>query len=139
MASINKVIIIGNLGRDPELKQTKGGGAVCTLNIATSRTWKDKQDQKQEETEWHRVTVFGRQAESCTKYLAKGRSCYVEGRLKTSSYEKDGVKRYSTEIVANTVQFLGGKGETQDRGSDRPAPYDPGDFGPRSGGEEIPF
>ena len=138
MASVNKVIIIGNLGRDPELKQT-GGGSICRLNIATARTWKNKQDQKQEETEWHRVTVFGKQAENCAKYLAKGRACYVEGRLKTSSYEKDGVKKYTTEIIANTVQFLGGK-EDRGNGSDRrPAPYQPDDFGPPPGDDSIPF
>lgn len=140
MASVNKVILIGNLGRDPELKTTSGG-AICRLNIATSRTWKNKAGEKQEETEWHRVTVFGKQGESCAKYLAKGRSCYVEGRLRTSSYEKNGEKRYSTEIIADTVQFLGGRGESdRGNGSDRqPAPYDPGDFGPPPGDDSMPF
>jgi single-strand DNA-binding protein len=128
---------LGNLGRDPELRQTSGG-AVCRLNIATTSSWKDKSGERKEETEWHRVTVFGKQAENCAKYLAKGRSCYVEGRLKTTSYEKDGVKRYSTDIVASTVQFLGGRGESGGQRSERPAPYDPGDYGPPPG-DDLPF
>lgn len=113
MAGINKVILIGNLGRDPEIRYTQGGQAVCRLNLATTRSWLNRQtNERSEETEWHRVTVWGKQAEHCNNYLAKGRSCYVEGRLRTSSYEdKEGVKRYSTEIVAETVQFLGGRGE----------------------------
>ena len=109
MAGVNKVIIIGNLGRDPEMRYTQGGTAVCQLNIATTRSWVNKEtQQKTEETEWHRVTVWGKQAEHCKEYLAKGRSVYVEGRLKTTKWEKDGVDRYSTDIVAEAVQFLGG-------------------------------
>ena len=112
MAGINKVIIIGNLGRDPELRFTQGGQAVAKLAIATTRKWTNKQTQQtQEETEWHRVTVWGKTAEHCNSYLAKGRQVYVEGRLRTSSYEQDGVKKYSTEIIAETVQFLGGRGD----------------------------
>lgn len=116
MAGVNKAIIIGALGRDPELRYTQGGQAVCKLSIATSRQWTDKQTgQRQEETEWHRVVVWGKQAENCNQYLAKGRRVYVEGRLKTSSYEKDGQTRYSTDIIAEEVQFLSstseGKGE----------------------------
>lgn len=142
MASINKVILIGNLGRDPELKHTNGGQVVCRLNLATTRAWTDKKtNTKKEETEWHRITVWGKQAEHCAQYLAKGRACYVEGRLKTSSYEQDGVKKYSTEIIADTVQFLGGRsdGEQRQGGGKAPAPYDPGDFGPAPGDEELPF
>jgi single-strand DNA-binding protein len=138
MSSINKVIIIGNLGRDPELRETKAG-AVCKLSIATTHTWKDKSGAKKEDTEWHRVTVWGKQAEHCAQYLAKGRSCYVEGRLKTTSYEKDGVKRYSTDIVASTVQFLGGRSEGGGQRSEKPAPYDAGGYGTPPGDDGIPF
>jgi single-strand DNA-binding protein len=112
MAGINKVIIIGRLGRDPEIRYTQGGQPVCNLNVATSRQWLNKQtNQKEEETEWHRVVVWGKTAEHCNNYLAKGREVYVEGRLKTSSYDKDGQKHYSTDIVAEVVQFLGGVGD----------------------------
>lgn len=112
MAGINKVIIIGRLGRDPEIRYTQGGQPVCNLNVATSRQWLNKQtNQKEEETEWHRVVVWGKTAEHCSNYLAKGREVYVEGRLKTSSYDKDGQKHYSTDIVAEVVQFLGGVGD----------------------------
>ena len=112
MAGINKVIIIGNLGQDPELRTTGGGVAICRLSVATTQTWINKQtNEKQSETEWHRITVWGKQGENCAKYLSKGRQVYVEGRLRTSSYEKEGVKRWSTEIVAEQVQFLGAKGD----------------------------
>lgn len=172
MAGVNKVILIGNLGRDPEMKYTNSGTPVCRLSLATTRAWTNKNGERQEETEWHRVTVWGKQAEHCNNYLAKGRSCYVEGRLKTSSYEQDGVKKWSTEIVADTVQFLGGRGEGGgggggggNRGGDgggggygggggggygggggggygggnAPEPYDPSDFGPPPGDDDIPF
>ncbi|MEA1968646.1 MAG: single-stranded DNA-binding protein [Thermodesulfobacteriota bacterium] len=109
MAGVNKVIIVGNLGRDPEIRYSQQGVAVVKLAIATSEAWTDKQGQKQEKTEWHRVTVFGKQGENCERYLSKGRQVYVEGRLQTSSYEKEGQTHYSTEIIANTVQFLGGR------------------------------
>jgi single-strand DNA-binding protein len=112
MAGINKVILIGNLGRDPELRYTQGGTAVATLNLATTRSYtKQGSNERVEETEWHRVTVWGKTAEFCNQYLSKGRQVYVEGRLQTRSYEdKDGIKRYSTDVVAETVQFLGGRG-----------------------------
>lgn len=110
MAGVNKVILIGNLGRDPELTTTQGGSSVARLNLATTRTYKNKQDETVEETEWHRISVWGKQAEHCKRYLSKGRQVYVEGRLRTSEYEQDGVKKYSTEVVANIVQFLGSKG-----------------------------
>lgn len=107
MASVNKVLLIGKLGRDPEMRNTPSGAGVCTLNIATTETWNDNGN-RQERTEWHRVTVWGKQGENCAKYLAKGRSVYVEGRLQTRSWDdKDGQKKYSTDIVATTVQFLG--------------------------------
>lgn len=111
MAGINKVIIIGNLGRDPEIRYTQQGTAVVNLAVATSEQWTDKTSgERQEKTEWHRIVIFGRMAENCEKYLSKGRQVYVEGRLQTRSYEKEGQTHYNTEIVANTVQFLGGKG-----------------------------
>ena len=98
MASVNKVILLGNLGRDPETRYTTGGDAVTNLSIATSEQWKDKSGEKQERTEWHRVVLFGRQAEVAGEYLKKGRSVYIEGRLQTRKYtDKDGVERYSTE------------------------------------------
>lgn len=107
MASINKAIIIGNLGDDPELRYTEGNSAVCTLSVATHERWKDKSGEPQERTEWHRVVVFGRQAENCNQYLSKGRSVYIEGRIQTRKWEdKDGNPRYTTEIVAQSVQFL---------------------------------
>ena len=109
MASVNKVILLGNLGRDPETRYTTGGDAVTNLNIATSEQWKDKAGEKQERTEWHRVVLFGRQAEIAGEYLKKGRSVYIEGRLQTRKYtDKDGVEKYSTEIVADRMQLIGG-------------------------------
>lgn len=112
MAGINKVILIGNLGRDPELRYTQSGSAVANLSVATTRAYTNSRtNERVEETEWHRVVVWGKQAEHCNQYLAKGRQVYVEGRLQTRNYEdKDGIKRYSTEVVADTVQFLGGRG-----------------------------
>ena len=108
MASVNKVILLGNLGRDPETRYTTGGDAVTNLNIATSETWKDKSGEKQERTEWHRVVLFGRQAEIAGEYLKKGRSVYIEGRLQTRKYtDKDGVEKYSTEIVGDRMQLIG--------------------------------
>jgi single-strand DNA-binding protein len=111
MASVNKVIIVGNLGKDPEVRYMPSGSALCTVSIATSRQWKDKTSgDKQEETEWHRVTFFDRMAEIAGEYLKKGRSVYVEGRLKTRKYtDKDGVEKFSTEIVATDMQLLGGR------------------------------
>lgn len=112
MAGVNKVILIGNLGRDPELRYTQGGTAVCQLNIATTRTYTNKSNERVEETEWHRVVVWSKQAEMCNQYLSKGRQVYIEGRLQTRNYEdKEGIKRYTTEVVADRVQFLGGRGE----------------------------
>jgi single-strand DNA-binding protein len=109
MASVNKVILLGNLGRDPETRYTTGGDAVTNLNIATSEQWKDKSGEKQERTEWHRVVLFGRQAEVAGEYLKKGRSVYIEGRMQTRKYtDKDGVEKYSTEVVADRMQLIGG-------------------------------
>jgi single-strand DNA-binding protein len=110
MASVNKVILIGNLGRDPETRYTTGGDAIANLNIATTEQWKDKSGEKQEKTEWHRVVLFGRQAEIAGEYLKKGRSVYIEGRLQTRKYtDKDGVEKYSTEIVGDRMQLLGSR------------------------------
>ena len=109
--SVNKVILIGRLGQDPELKYTPAGQAVTTFSLATSEMWNDKNGQRQERTEWHRVVVWGKTAENCSKYLGKGRQVFVEGRLQTHSWDKDGQKHYTTEIIANTVQFLGSKGD----------------------------
>ncbi len=109
---INKVILVGNLGADPEVRYTSSGTAIASLSIATSEQWTDKQSgQKQERTEWHRVKLFGRLAEIAGEYLKKGRQVYVEGSLRTDKYTgKDGVERYSTDIVANDLQMLGGGG-----------------------------
>ncbi len=111
MASINKVILIGNLGRDPEVRYTPSGAAICNITLATSRNWKDKTSgDKVEETEWHRVVFYDRLAEIAGEYLKKGRSVYVEGRLKTRKWQdKDGVEKYTTEIIADNMQLLGGR------------------------------
>ena len=110
---VNKVILIGNLGKDPEVRYTSGGQAVANLRIATSRSWTDKQSgQKKEETEWHDVEVWGKQAEQVGEYLAKGRQVYVEGRLKTDKWQdkQSGQERSKVKVVADTVRFLGGRG-----------------------------
>ena len=111
MASINKVIIIGNLGRDPEVRYTPNGAAVCNVSLATTRNWKDKNSgDRVEETEWHRVVFYDRLAEIAGEYLKKGSPCYVEGRLKTRKWQdKDGKDNYTTEIVAEQMQLLGGR------------------------------
>ncbi|MBU2521784.1 MAG: single-stranded DNA-binding protein [Proteobacteria bacterium] len=110
MAGINKVILIGRLGRDPEVRYTPDGAAVANFSIATSEEWKDKATgEKKERTEWHRIVAFRKLGEICGEYLSKGKQVYVEGRLQTRSWEKDGVTRYTTEIVASDVQFLGGR------------------------------
>jgi single-strand DNA-binding protein len=111
MGSVNKVILVGNLGRDAELRYTPGGAAVATINMATTEVWNDKQGQRQEKTEWHRVILWGKQAESLQEYLTKGKQIYVEGRLQTRQWDdKDGNKRYTTEIKADRITLLGGGG-----------------------------
>lgn len=151
MSGVNKVIIVGRLGADPEMKAVGQGSTVTRLNVATSETWVDKGGQKQERTEWHRIVVWGKLAEICGKYLAKGRQVYVEGKLQTRSWEDNGQKKYSTEIVANTVQFLGsanseaGTGASANRSNDSQSSgsdFNFGDFGPEptfNQSEEIPF
>jgi len=117
MGSVNKVILVGNLGRDAELRYTPGGAAVATLNMATTETWNDKSGQRQEKTEWHRVVFWGKVAESLTEYLTKGKQVYVEGRLETRQWnDKDGNKRYTTEIKGDKIVLLGGGGGGGQRG-----------------------
>ena len=108
MAGVNKAILVGNLGRDPELRHTPNGQAVVNFTLATSENWTDKSGERQERTEWHRIVVWGKTAEMCNQYLSKGRTVYVEGRIQTREWEdKDGNKRYTTEINASTVNFIG--------------------------------
>lgn len=111
MASVNKVILVGNCGRDPEVRYTANGAAICNISLATSRQWKDKTTgDRQEETEWHRVVFYDRLAEIAGEYVKKGRSVYVEGRLKTRKWtDKDGVEKYTTEVVADQMQLLGSR------------------------------
>jgi single-strand DNA-binding protein len=109
MAGVNKVILIGNLGKDPELRYTPGGQPVATFSLATTERRTDKSGQRKETTEWHNIVVFGKTAEIVNQYLKKGRSCYLEGKITYRSWDdRDGNKKYKTEIIANTVQFLGG-------------------------------
>lgn len=112
MASVNKVILVGNLGRDPEVRYMPNGDAVCNFSIATTENWKDKSGVKQEKTEWHNIVMYRRLAEIAGEYLKKGRSVYVEGRLQTRKWEKDGVTRYNTEIIGDQMQMLGGRNDT---------------------------
>lgn len=139
MASVNKVILIGNLGRDPELRFTKDGRPVANFTLATNERWRDKEGNNQERTEWHRIVVWDKSAENCAEYLAKGRSAYVEGRLHTREWEdKDGNKRQTTEIVAQNVTFLGARGGGGGRPSDADAPPPPGS-GDKDEPDIIPF
>jgi single-strand DNA-binding protein len=111
MGSVNKVILVGNLGRDAELRYTPGGAAVATLNMATTEVWNDKGGQRQEKTEWHRVVLWGKTAESLNEYLTKGKQIYVEGRLQTRKWQdKDGQDKYTTEIRGDRIVLLGGGG-----------------------------
>ena len=157
MASVNKAIIIGNLGADPELRHTAGGSAVCNLRVATTETWKDRDGNKQEKTEWHRIVVWGNQAEACGKYLSKGRQVYVEGSLDTREWQdKDGNRRTTTEIKARQVVFLGsgsggGGGSREKHRTTEQRPQQPqggggwaGDYAPEAaaptlGDEDMPF
>jgi single-strand DNA-binding protein len=151
MASVNKVILIGNLGRDPELRYTPGGQPVANFSIATNESWTKKDGSGREErTEWHRIVAWGRTADLCAQYLAKGRTVYIEGRLQTREWEnKEGQKQRSTEIVANTVQFIGGAagggagaGGSAPRGGQgggAPAGGGGGFDGPPPADDEIPF
>jgi single-strand DNA-binding protein len=133
---INKVILVGNLGNDPETRYTPSGSAITTISIATSESWTDKQTgQKQERTEWHRVKFFGRLAEIAGEYLKKGRQVYVEGSLRTDKYtDKQGVERYSTDVIANEMQMLGGPGDGGGAGAGGGGRERSGGGAPRAGG-----
>ena len=119
---VNKVILLGNLGNDPDIKYTQGGMAICTLSLATTSVRKDKDGQPIEKTEWHRVKLFGKTGEIAAEYLKKGRQVYIEGRIEYGSYEKDGVKHYTTDVVADDMQMLGGGGEGRTESSSERAP-----------------
>lgn len=159
--SVNKVILVGRLGQNPEVRYTPSGAAVANFSVATNETWNDKSGQKQERTEWHRVVVWGKLAELCSQYLTKGRQCYLEGRLQTRQWQdKDGQTKYTTEIQAQTVQFLGGnagagadrQGQSRDAGGAQAGGFNGGggfnDFAPSAGSmgsepsfteDDIPF
>lgn len=131
-SSVNKVIVLGRLGGDPELRYITDGTALCTFNLATSRTWKDKAGEKQERVDWHRITVWGKQGEACHSYLVKGQRAYVEGRQETNSWEdRDGNTRYTTSVVAKAVIFLDRPRSMPDEPDRRPPP----DYGD----DDIPF
>lgn len=142
---INKVILVGNLGNDPETKYTQGGMAITTLSLATTSVRKDKDGNQQEKTEWHRVKLFGKLGEIAGEYLKKGRQVYIEGRLSYGSYEKDGVTHYTTDILADDMQMLGGgDGERAPRRESAPKPerQEPAkasDFGSDFADDDIPF
>ncbi len=128
MASVNKVILVGNLGRDPEVRYMPNGEAVCNFSIATTENWKDKSGVKQEKTEWHNIVMYRRLAEIAGEYLKKGRPVYIEGRLQTRKWEKDGVTRYSTEIVGDQMQMLGGRNDSGGASYDGGQSNDSDDF-----------
>lgn len=149
--SVNKVILVGRLGQNPEVRYTPSGAAVANFSVATNESWTDKSGQKQERTEWHRVVVWGKLAELCGQYLTKGRQAYVEGRLQTRQWQdKDGQTKYTTEVQAQTVQFLGGNagasagmGANDEYGGGRPAARGGGnanaEFGGGMGGQGAGF
>jgi single-strand DNA-binding protein len=147
--SVNKVILLGRLGQDPELKYTPGGNAVCNFSMATSESWTDKSGQKQEKTEWHRIVIWGKLAELCNQYLAKGRQLYVEGQLQTRSWDdaKSGEKRYITEVLGKTVQFIGSRPEGTEQQQQKPPAnnvnpnngYTPADYDSSFTADDIPF
>ncbi len=143
MGSVNKVILVGNLGRDAELRYTPGGAAVATLSLATTETWNDKEGQRQEKTEWHRVVLWGKQAETLSQYLQKGKQIYIEGRLQTRQWDdKDGNKRYTTEIRGDRIVLLsggGGGGGQRFQRESGPAQPEPMDVGPELSEDDIPF
>ena len=131
MASVNKVILIGNLGRDPEIRYTPGGSPVANFTMATTERWTDPNGEKKEKTEWHRIVVWGKQAEIAAEYLRKGRQVYIEGSLQTREWtDRDGNKRYTTEIRGDRIVLLGGggggRGASMDRGGDPVAGHAPG-------------
>jgi single-strand DNA-binding protein len=140
---VNKVILIGNLGADPDTRYSASGSAICSVSLATSESWKDKQTgEMQDRTEWHRVKFFGKLAEIAGQYLKKGRQVYIEGSIRSSKYtDKEGIERWSTDIIANNMQMLGGPGDGEPRGEgggyrQRPAPSHGG--GAPAGGGSHP-
>ncbi|MGB5661252.1 MAG: single-stranded DNA-binding protein [Thermoanaerobaculia bacterium] len=139
---VNKVILVGNLGRDPEVRSTPSGQPVATFSLATNRKWKDQSGTRQEETEWHNVVCWGRQAEIAGQYLTKGKQIYVEGRLQTRSWEdkQSGEKKYRTEVICQNFQMLGARGG-YDGGAQSPAssPESPGDIQAQPEDDDIPF
>ena len=141
MRGVNKVILVGNLGRDPEIRHTRSGTAVATLNLATSSSWNDQNGQRQERTEWHRVVAWSKLAEIAKEYLAKGRQVYIEGRLQTRSWDdKDGNKRYTTEVVADQMVMLGGRGGGGDFSKDDSSTQAPDVQEPfEATDEDVPF
>jgi len=137
MASVNKVILIGNLGRDPEVKYTQSGTAVANLSVATNEVWTDKAGQKQEKTEWHRVVVWGKQAQVLAEYMSKGKQVYVEGSLQTRSWDdRDGNKRTTTEIRANRILMMG---RAEGARSEPEGPGPEVEMAPDATDEEVPF
>lgn len=143
---VNKVILVGNLGRDPEIRYTQDGQAVVNFTLATSMEWRDKATgEKRDKTEWHRIVAFRKLAEICGEYLSKGKQVYIEGRLQTRSWEQDGVTKYITEVVANDMQMLGSKGDSGGGGGYNSGPaYDDQPSSSRGGGagdaeDDIPF
>lgn len=123
MQGVNKVILIGHLGQDPEARTLDNGNTVVNFSLATSEKWKDKQGEQQQHTEWHKITIWGKLAEVAARYLKKGHAVYIEGKLKTRSYEQDGIKKYSTEILANNMTMLGSQGNSQGQSVDTSAEY----------------
>lgn len=143
MASLNKVMLIGNLGRDPEVRYTASGQAVASFNLATTEKFKNRSGEWEERTEWHRITLWGRLAEIAGEYLSKGKTVFIEGRLQTREYEKDGIKRYTTEIVGDRMQMLSPKGERRGGGDSYGGPPAGGNGGgyepPPFQDDDIPF
>jgi single-strand DNA-binding protein len=148
MAGVNRVIIVGRLGQDPEVKYFQDGSAVCNFSVATSQEWKDKNTgEKKEKVEWHRIVAFRKLAELCGQYLAKGRQVFIDGRLQTRQWEKDGQNHYTTEIIANSIEFLGGR--NGNASSDAPGapeqnepeagPANPAPAPPQNFENDIPF
>ena len=138
MASVNKIILVGNLGKDPEVRYLPDGGQITNISVATTESWKDKSGAKQEKVEWHRVSFFGKLAEIAGEYLAKGSQVYIEGRIQTRKWQdKDGQDKYTTEIVADRMQMLGGKRESTAPREQVPATAQSGAFGDFP--DDIPF
>ena len=140
MASVNKVILIGNLGKDPDFRVTPGGQPVAGFSIATSERWNDKSGQKQERTEWHNIVLWNRLAEIANQYLKKGSAVYIEGRLQTRSWEdKDGNKRYTTEVVGNSMQMLSRRGAEESFGASANTPEPTAPSGSENVSDDLPF